>query len=153
MKNSYSDPSNYFRQQQNFQVDRYLSVELQVLQSKHTQHTGTHPHIHTHTHSDTHEIEPETLNSCVDQSLVVAIVKAMSISGIVKQLSIVSKVFLYLFFLRKGIDNQLNCLFGVHTHLVCNVPPWKWTLELRVDLVFCSVTKVFMFYWPHGYVG
>ena len=88
----------------------------------------------------------------MDQSLVVATVKAMSISGIVKQLSIVSKVFLYLFFLRKGIDNQLNCLFGVHTHLVCNVPPCKWTLELSVGIIFCSITKVFIFYQPHGYV-
>lgn len=62
----------------------YLSEELQVLQSKHTQHTGTHPHRHTRLHSRTHTIEPEILTFCIDQSLVVAIVKAMSISGIVK---------------------------------------------------------------------
>lgn len=84
MENCYSDLSHYFRQRQNFQFDQYLSVELQVLQSKHTQHTGTHPRIHTHIYSDTHKIEPEILNFCIDQSLVVAIVKAMSISGIVK---------------------------------------------------------------------
>ena len=83
-------------------IQKNLSIELQVLQSI---HTHTHRHIptdrHTHIDSHTHEIEPEILIFWMDQSLVVAIVKAMSISGIVKQLSIVSKVFLYLFFLRK----------------------------------------------------
>lgn len=31
----------------------------------------------------------------------------------------------------------------MHTHLVCNVPPCKWTLELSVGLIFCSITKVY----------
>lgn len=74
-----------FRQQDNFQFDQNISVELQVLQSIHT-----HPHRHTPTYTyactliHTHKIESAILNFWMDQSLVVAIVKTMSISGIVK---------------------------------------------------------------------
>lgn len=56
----YSDPSKYFkhwwhcltllRQQENFQFDKNLSIELQALQSI---HTHTHRHIPTERHSHT----------------------------------------------------------------------------------------------------
>lgn len=68
-----------------FNLIKNLSTELQMLQSIHTHtHRHTPTERHTHIHSHTHEIEPEILNFWMDQSLVVAIEKAMSISGIVK---------------------------------------------------------------------
>lgn len=64
------------------QFDKNLAID-----TKHTHaltHTGTLAHIYTHRHPSTHKIEPAILNFWMGQSLVIAIVKAMSISGTVK---------------------------------------------------------------------
>lgn len=94
-----------FRQQDNFNLIKIFLQNYKCYKVYTLTHMGKQTPTYrlscTLTHTHTHKIESAILNFWMDQSLVVAIVKTMSISGIVKQLSIVSKVFLYLFFLRK----------------------------------------------------